>query len=358
MDFMRQLDFSQVQRGLLIVWIAFAGPVIVAAIPIKALDPLRRFWWPLIRRGKLLRSPDTAGRGLLKLTVPQSFFTHFYIVGLTLNTVLFLTSFAFACKCSSGVKNQFSSVVAQLTGAGGHHTLFAGEPVLVLGKFGPEAWKLVFLLLLMEIHLTRRLYECLFVSSFDPSARMSAIGYLIALGFYIVVPITLFLQSFTQESYTNAFKLFATQKLKQKGEEILESANEAPDFLNLISYLGHIGLRPYIGAGLMFFGAYHQNVCHEILAALRANDEPGSSKNYYIPTGDWFELVSCPHYLAEIVIYLGLVVASGGTHLVMYIMLALVVANLYLLAKPTHEWYLAKFDDYPNSRRAMIPYIA
>lgn len=65
MDFMRQLDFSQVQQGLLMVWIAVAGPVIVAAIPIKALDPLRRFWWPLFRRGKLLQSPDTAGRGLL-----------------------------------------------------------------------------------------------------------------------------------------------------------------------------------------------------------------------------------------------------------------------------------------------------
>lgn len=82
-----------------------------------------------------------------------------------------------------------------------------------------------------------------------------------------MVPITLFLQSFTQESYTNAFKLFAAQKLKQKGEEILESANEAPDVLNLISYLGHIGFGSYIGAGLMFFGAYHQNVCHEILVS-------------------------------------------------------------------------------------------
>lgn len=28
--------------------------------------------------------------------------------------------------------------------------------------------------------------------------------------------------------------------------------------------------------------------------------------------GGLFELVSCPHYLAEIVIYLGLLIASGG----------------------------------------------
>ncbi|KAF9623412.1 hypothetical protein IFM89_002996 [Coptis chinensis] len=29
--------------------------------------------------------------------------------------------------------------------------------------------------------------------------------------------------------------------------------------------------------------------------------------------GNWFEIVSCPHYLAEIVIYAGLLVASGGS---------------------------------------------
>lgn len=30
------------------------------------------------------------------------------------------------------------------------------------------------------------------------------------------------------------------------------------------------------------------------------------------PPGGLFELVSCPHYLAEVVIYLGLVIASQG----------------------------------------------
>lgn len=31
------------------------------------------------------------------------------------------------------------------------------------------------------------------------------------------------------------------------------------------------------------------------------------------------------------------------------------VANLYLLAKPTHEWYLAKFKTYPKTRHALFP---
>lgn len=52
-----------------------------------------------------------------------------------------------------------------------------------IGVYGMEAWRIVFLLLLFEIHVTRRLYECVFVSSFDASARMNFFGYLIALGY-------------------------------------------------------------------------------------------------------------------------------------------------------------------------------
>ncbi|KAL2611753.1 hypothetical protein R1flu_023445 [Riccia fluitans] len=357
MGAMLLLDMQHVQRWLLMILVTLAGPVILTLIPFKLFDPLRRFYYPICRRGKLLQKSDSAGRGLQSLTVPQSFFIHFYIAGVLLNTVVLFTAFGFACKCSGGVRDQFSSVVAQLTGAGVEHIPFAGDAVPVLGKYGREAWRLVFLLLLFEIHVLRRLYECLFVSKFDPAARVNLLGYLIGLGYYVLVPLILFSQAFSEEGFSKAFIGYVTQKLKQEGEQWVESAQNTPDASVLISYMAKIGFRPYIGAAICFYGAYHQYMCHDILADLRDDDNPGSSKKYHLPRGDWFELVSCPHYLAEIVIYVGFIVASGGTSPLMYLLLGLVVANLYLVAKPTHEWYLAKFDDYPKSRRAMIPYM-
>ncbi|KAL3683051.1 hypothetical protein R1sor_001073 [Riccia sorocarpa] len=368
MELRQLLDMQIVQRWLFIIWAAFAGPVILTLIPLKLFDPLRRFYYAICRRGKLLRTSDSARRGLqagvlhnfgviLRLTVPQSFFVHFYIAGLLLNTILLFTAFGFACKCSGGVRDQFSSVVAQLTGAGVEHIPFAGDSVPVLGKYGREAWRLVFLLLLFQIHLVRRLYECIFVSKFNPAARMNLLGYIIAIGFYVNAPLILFSQAFGEEGISKAFTAYLTQKLKQGGDEWMESTQKAPDILDLVSYLGRIGWWPYLGAAISLFGAYHQFICHDILAGLREDESPGSSEKYHLPTGDWFELVSCPHYFAEIIIYIGFLVASGGTSPLMYLLLGLVVANLYLVAKPTHEWYLAKFDDYPKSRRAMIPYI-
>ncbi|TQE06364.1 hypothetical protein C1H46_007998 [Malus baccata] len=58
-------------------------------------------------------------------------------------------------------------------------------------------------------------------------------------------------------------------------------------------------------------------------------DHSEQNDEYVIPPGDWFEIVSSPHCLAEMVIYTGLVVASGGTS-------HNLVSNLVLVAAETH----------------------
>ena len=107
---------------------------------------------------------------------------------------------------------------------------------------------------------------------------------------------------------------------------------------------------------------------------------------YRIPRGGGFELVSCPHYLAEIVIYAGLLILLGRANALVWLIFAWVVscicplccsrldgsncvvnlymhaaalqvANLLLAAMPTHRWYLEHFSMYPKHRRALIPYI-
>ncbi|KAJ6937032.1 LOW QUALITY PROTEIN: polyprenol reductase 2-like [Populus alba x Populus x berolinensis] len=83
----------------------------------------------------------------------------------------------------------------------------------------------------------------------------------------------------------------------------------------------------------------------------------GKVDEYVIPHGDWFEIVSSPHYLAEIVIYAGIVFGSGGADLTIWLLFGFVVSNLIFAAAETHRWYLQKFDNYPSNRVAIIPFL-
>jgi len=77
---------------------------------------------------------------------------------------------------------------------------------------------------------------------------------------------------------------------------------------------------------------------------------------YQIPRGGMFELVSCPHYLGEIVIYLGLALLTWPA-IRPRLMLLWVVVNLVLAAGPTHRWYHTTFPEYPRQRKALIPWL-
>ncbi|KAL0365624.1 UNVERIFIED_CONTAM: Polyprenol reductase 2 [Sesamum angustifolium] len=92
-----------------------------------------------------------------------------------------------------------------------------------------------------------------------------------------------------------------------------------------------------------------------VKSSLRDNDE--KVDDYAIPRGDWFEYVSSPHYLAEIVIYGGLVVASGFSDITIWLLFGFVVANLVFAAAETQRWYIRKFDNYPRNRYAVIPFV-
>ncbi|CAM6108925.1 unnamed protein product [Calypogeia fissa] len=325
------------------------GALIVAALPVPALEPLRRCPFPIMRRGKLLRANESAGKGVsrletalstlfwnlfgmasMKFTVPQSFFTHFYGLGLIWTTAPFFTALGFSVIYSKPAlpeEQNLLSLAAQLVNAPMSY-LQGDSSTEDIENYGRDAWRLVFLLLLFEIHLSRRLYESLvFVSSFSPSARINFFGYTIALGFYTAVPLTLFLQGFQEEGFSSAFKGF----LKQNFSKHRLLLRDALNTWDIMYFVWRIGWMRFVGAALFHFGSVHQHSCHEILASLRPTDKPSMSNQYGIPRGDWFELVSSAYYLAEI------------------------VANLCLLAKPTHEWYLSKFEDYPKTRHAHFP---
>ncbi|XVF67833.1 hypothetical protein PTKIN_Ptkin10aG0153200 [Pterospermum kingtungense] len=127
------------------------------------------------------------------------------------------------------------------------------------------------------------------------------------------------------------------------------------DWWESVNPLLKLGRLQWIGSAIFLWGWIHQRRCHEILGSLRPHAK--QVDDYVIPTGDWLEIVSSPHYLAEIVIYVGFVVASGGADLTVWLLFLFVVANLGFAAAETHKWYLGKFENYPRNRFAIIPLI-
>ncbi|KAJ9528439.1 hypothetical protein QJQ45_020281 [Haematococcus lacustris] len=84
--------------------------------------------------------------------------------------------------------------------------------------------------------------------------------------------------------------------------------------------------------------------------------EEGEGGGYTIPAGGLFTWVSCPHYLGEVVIYLGqaLLLWPSVNPVLACIW---VVVNLVLAAGATQQWYRQHFPDYPAGRKALIPFL-
>lgn len=74
-----------------------------------------------------------------------------------------------------------------------------------------------------------------------------------------------------------------------------------------IFQLKEITLGNIYGTALFLWAFYHQYKAAVLLANLR-KDKKGSvvTHEHRVPQGDWFELVSSPHNLAEILMYLAL----------------------------------------------------
>ena len=113
----------------------------------------------------------------------------------------------------------------------------------------------------------------------------------------------------------------------------------------------------HILAVLVFIWASrHQSICHKILAQLRRSPSHTSSR-YAVPHGDWFDHVTCPHYLAEIIIYSALFLVFGAKHVVWLLVVLFVICTLFLSARQTHDWYRTNFASYPTHRRIIIPWL-
>ncbi|CAM4511604.1 3-oxo-5-alpha-steroid 4-dehydrogenase 1 isoform X3 [Lepidochelys kempii] len=88
-----------------------------------------------------------------------------------------------------------------------------------------------------------------------------------------------------------------------------------------------------------------------ILRNLRKPGETG----YKIPRGGLFEYVTGANFFGEILEWFGFALASCT-----FESAAFAICTLFILgsrAHHHHQWYLEKFEDYPKSRKIVIPFV-
>ena len=80
-----------------------------------------------------------------------------------------------------------------------------------------------------------------------------------------------------------------------------------------------------------------------------------------LPSGGLFRLVSCPHYLFEIVVWIGFFAAAPNDATRTFLWVGAAIMLVRALFR--HRAYRRRFDGregrplYPRSRRALIPYV-
>jgi len=176
--------------------------------------------------------------------------------------------------------------------------------------------------LIFQLHVIRRALESLYIHKFSERASVSLINIFLAPSFYLFANISPIVELLYKPNFTQ----------------------------NGLDVTGTLGLL------LFCYASYQQHYCHKILARLRVG--PKESR-YFVPYGGLFEQVSCPHYFAEILIYLAFLLVLGDlTNTSMWLIWAFVIANLSTSGIETHRWYKQQFgDSYPKYRRAIFPFV-
>ncbi|XP_014278777.1 polyprenol reductase isoform X1 [Halyomorpha halys] len=245
--------------------------------------------------------------------VPKSWFRHFYVFASIFSMVSFLLLFLTYFNYIYGLNEDLRIILSFFGGSQIKPTVSADASFIAMG--------------LMAIHCCRRFYETHFVSVFS-DAKMN-------IGVYFV----------------GHFHYFGA---------ILAILCEAPGILNRGDFEAmnyDFSLRQILGVIVFLWANKTQFDSAVILGQLRKNEKGKiSSTKHYIPRGKYFELVSCPHLMCEVVIYLCLWAILWGNTNWPYVTLW-VIANQIECGLLSHWWYKETFKNYPKERKAIIPYI-
>lgn len=108
-----------------------------------------------------------------------------------------------------------------------------------------------------------------------------------------------------------------------------------------------------LGISLFVIGTLGNLYHHWLLRNLRTGNE---KKRYVVPRGGLFEYVACPHYLFELIAWLGMGVYGRAANC--YVPFVAMGGYLMRRAEKTTKYYHEKLgEEYPKDRRHLIPFI-
>ncbi|KAJ1567568.1 hypothetical protein HK405_005497 [Cladochytrium tenue] len=106
---------------------------------------------------------------------------------------------------------------------------------------------------------------------------------------------------------------------------------------------------------LVAFGLIGNHYHHILLAQLRSNGKVHPQRPYRVPRGGMFFQAACPHYLMELLVWLGFsVVVHRAT---MYGILIYTSCQLVGRAVQTRRWYVANVRGFPPDRTCLVPFL-
>ncbi|MBN2444304.1 MAG: 3-oxo-5-alpha-steroid 4-dehydrogenase [Spirochaetales bacterium] len=108
----------------------------------------------------------------------------------------------------------------------------------------------------------------------------------------------------------------------------------------------------FIAGTLLFFTGFFINLKSDNLIRKLKIKGNGS---YVIPEGWLYELISSPNYLGEIIEWIGWACLTWSLPGVVFAIFT--IANLFPRALSHHRWYKKQFPEYPEKRKAIIPFL-
>ncbi|XP_006001438.1 polyprenol reductase [Latimeria chalumnae] len=305
--------------GIELLWLILAGSFSLALV-LHLLSAGRQsaFWdcfQDLIRYGKTKADSGRRQKWLRVFDVPKRWFSHFYAVSVIWNGFLLLFLLQAVL-----LGHPFPVWLQTLL-----HFLCGNS----VKENSAEVLSVLLVQTLLWLHCFRRLTECVSVSVFS-NGVIHLVQYCFGLSYYIVLGLT----------------------VTCRAASLGKSAIQVDDLL------AQVGLHHLVGTAVYLWASLHQHRCLVILADLR-KIKSGQVVNmgHMVPYGDWFEQVSCPHYLTELLIYVAFCITFGGQDLTWWLIVAYVLFNQALTAVLSHEYYIKKFESYPKHRKAFIPFI-
>ncbi|XP_055967481.1 polyprenol reductase [Sorex fumeus] len=306
------------REPLRLVWsllaAAFLLSLLLQLVP-AGLLPGCALFQDLIRYGKTKGAGAARPAACLAFDVPKRYFSHFYIISVLWN------GFLLWCLTQS-----------LFLGAPFPHWLHGLLRILGATQFqgGELALSTFLVLAFLWLHSLRRLFECFYVSVFS-NAVIHLVHYCFGASYYVLVGLTVLSQ--VPLDGRNAYV---------RGKSLLTQTRWF-----------HI-----LGMMMFVWSSVHQYRCHVILGNLRKNKAGVVIHcNHRIPFGDWFEYVSSPNYLAELMIYISMAVTFGFQNLTWWLVVTYVFCSQALSALLSHHFYRSKFVSYPKHRKAFLPFL-